>query len=73
VDVEAQAVPDSATRKTRRQSTHDTLLFCVAAGIAFDVLWYGIIALMDGVWDRETEVRFGAAAAVGAIICAVCH
>jgi hypothetical protein len=49
MDVEAQAVPDAATSKTFRQSTRDTLLFCVAADIAFGVFWYGVIALMDGV------------------------
>jgi predicted Co/Zn/Cd cation transporter (cation efflux family) len=73
MDVEAQAVTGAATSKNFRQSTRDTLLLCVAAGIAFGVFWYGVIALMDSLWDRETEVRFGVAAAVGVIVCAVCH
>jgi hypothetical protein len=73
MDEEAGPRGDVAVSKTCRQTTRDTLLFCFAAGTAFGVFWYGVTALIDGVWGRDTELKFFVAAAVGAFTCAVAH
>lgn len=72
-DVEAREGEGShAITKTVLQTSRDTLLFTLSAGLAFGPFWVGVDKLVAMI-DSDGEGIFALRAAVSVMTCAVAH